>query len=69
MNILNMFSSTVRRIDPQIDGQIRNAFIPSSHTFRIDFNFSANLIEIAENLTFTMKEFSIFYSLKGHEAY
>lgn len=53
-------SITIRRINPQVNGDRRNAFIGSCDSVGFWLNFHPHFIKIHKLLSFAVKEFSIF---------
>ncbi len=51
---------TVRRVDAQVDGNGRNAFILPRGTIRLRLDLLTHLVEIRELLPLTVQELCIF---------
>lgn len=47
---------TIRRIDPQIDGHIGNAFVAARHSVRLSFNFLSDLVKVNKLLALAVQE-------------
>lgn len=55
-------SITIWRINPQVNGDRRNAFIGSCDSVGFWLNFRPHFVKIHKLLSFAVKEFSIFYT-------
>ncbi len=58
-SFMNM-NLTVRRVDAQVDGNGRNAFILPRGTIRLRLDLLTHLVEIRELLPLTVQELGIF---------
>lgn len=51
---------TMRGVNPQVDGDGRDAFVGPRDAVRLCLDLLANLVEVCELLPFAMEEFSPF---------